>query len=145
MGMNMIFSAVSGMKSHQTQINVIGNNIANLNTAGFKGGRALFEDMLVRVFRGGFTPASGGAAAVDPTTVGSGTIAAVNDPADGPGDRPRHPGRGVLRSEGRRPGGLHKEWGVLVRWRGTAREPGQWSGGTGADGGYDGKAVSRCD
>ena len=35
-----LFSAVSGMQAHQTKLDVIGNNIANVNTYGFKSSRA---------------------------------------------------------------------------------------------------------
>ena len=34
--MRSLFSCVSGLKSHQTRMDVIGNNIANVNTTGFK-------------------------------------------------------------------------------------------------------------
>ncbi len=40
-----IYSAVSGMKSHQTRLDVIGNNIANVNTYGFKSSRTRFQDV----------------------------------------------------------------------------------------------------
>lgn len=35
--MRSLFSGVSGLKNHQTRMDVIGNNIANVNTTGFKG------------------------------------------------------------------------------------------------------------
>lgn len=35
--MRSMFSGVSGLKSHNTRMDVIGNNIANVNTTGFKG------------------------------------------------------------------------------------------------------------
>ena len=38
-----LFSAVSGMQAHQTKLDVIGNNIANVNTYGFKSSRARFQ------------------------------------------------------------------------------------------------------
>jgi len=41
-----MMSGVSGLRANDTALNVIGNNIANVNTAGFKSGRTLFEDML---------------------------------------------------------------------------------------------------
>ena len=41
--MRSLFSGVSGLKSHQTRMDVIGNNIANVNTTGFKRGRAVFS------------------------------------------------------------------------------------------------------
>mgnify|MGYP000253055608 CR=1 FL=1 len=34
--MRSLFSAVSGLKTHQTRMDVIGNNIANVNTEAFK-------------------------------------------------------------------------------------------------------------
>ena len=36
--MRSLFSGVSGLKSHNTRMDVIGNNIANVNTTGFKRG-----------------------------------------------------------------------------------------------------------
>ena len=43
--MRSLFSGVSGLKAHQTGMDVIGNNIANVNTTGFKSSRATFSDM----------------------------------------------------------------------------------------------------
>ena len=43
--MRSLFSGVSGLKSHQTRMDVIGNNISNINTIGFKSSRATFSDM----------------------------------------------------------------------------------------------------
>ncbi|MHC1695484.1 MAG: flagellar hook-basal body complex protein [Eubacteriales bacterium] len=40
-----MYSAVTGLRSHQTLMDVIGNNIANVNTAGFKSSRVLFKDL----------------------------------------------------------------------------------------------------
>jgi len=40
-----LYSAISGLQSHQTKMNVIGNNIANVNTYGFKGSRVTFSDV----------------------------------------------------------------------------------------------------
>lgn len=44
--MRSLFSGVSGLKNHQTRMDVIGNNISNINTIGFKSSRATFSDML---------------------------------------------------------------------------------------------------
>lgn len=41
-----MYSGISGMKVNQTKLDVIGNNIANVSTTGFKGSRAEFKDML---------------------------------------------------------------------------------------------------
>lgn len=43
--MRSLFSGVSGIKVHQTRMDVIGNNIANINTVGFKSSRTTFSDM----------------------------------------------------------------------------------------------------
>ena len=41
-----MYSGISGMKNFQTKLDVIGNNIANVNTFGFKKGRATFKEAL---------------------------------------------------------------------------------------------------
>jgi flagellar hook protein FlgE len=43
-----LYSAATGMIAQQTQIDVVSNNIANVNTVGFKSERAVFEDLLSR-------------------------------------------------------------------------------------------------
>jgi flagellar hook protein FlgE len=47
-----MFSGVSGLRSHQTMMDVIGNNIANVNTVGYKASSALFSDLLSQVING---------------------------------------------------------------------------------------------
>ena len=47
--MRSLFSGVSGIKVHQTRMDVIGNNIANINTIGFKSSRTTFSDMLSQI------------------------------------------------------------------------------------------------
>ena len=54
--MRSLFSGVSGLKSHNTRMDVIGNNIANVNTTGFKAGRVTFEDMLSQTLSGAASP-----------------------------------------------------------------------------------------
>ncbi len=46
-----MFSGVSGLRAHQNKMDVIGNNIANVNTAGFKGARATFMDSIYQSVR----------------------------------------------------------------------------------------------
>jgi len=43
--MRSLFSAVSGLKNHQTALDVVGNNIANVNTIGFKASSVVFSDI----------------------------------------------------------------------------------------------------
>ena len=50
-----MFSAISGLKSHQTMLDVTSNNIANVNTTGFKAGRTTFKDSLSQLQSGGAT------------------------------------------------------------------------------------------
>ena len=50
--MRSLFSGVSGLKNHQTRMDVIGNNIANVNTVGFKGSRVQFQDVLNQTIQG---------------------------------------------------------------------------------------------
>ena len=51
--MRSMFAGVSGIKAHQTRMDVIGNNLANVNTTGFKFSRVTFKDMLNQTVRGG--------------------------------------------------------------------------------------------
>lgn len=46
-------SAVTGMQSQQTEMDIIGNNIANVNTPGFRSSRANFEDLFYQTLQGG--------------------------------------------------------------------------------------------
>jgi len=48
-----LFSGVSSMKSHQVRMDVVGNNIANVNTSGYKAGRANFQDTLYQTIKSG--------------------------------------------------------------------------------------------
>ena len=41
-----LYSAASGLQGQQLNIDVIANNLANVNTAGFKQSRAEFQDLL---------------------------------------------------------------------------------------------------
>ncbi|MEN6413186.1 MAG: flagellar hook-basal body complex protein [Veillonellales bacterium] len=82
--MRSLFSAVSGLKNHQTRMDVIGNNIANVNTIGFKGSRVTFQDTLSQTLQG----ASGGSATTggsNPMQIGLGMGVASVDTVFTPG------------------------------------------------------------
>lgn len=66
-----MYNGASGVRAHQTQMDVIGNNIANINTAGFKSSLAEFKEALSRTLRNGTggTEQSGGS---NPMQVGLG-------------------------------------------------------------------------
>jgi len=70
--MRSLFSGVSGLKNHQTRMDVIGNNIANVNTVAFKAGRVNFEDILSQTVEGARSPQTGGMGGVNPKQVGLG-------------------------------------------------------------------------
>lgn len=55
-----LYSGISGMKSFQTKLDVIGNNIANVNTFGFKKGRVTFSDQMSQTMSGATTSAADG-------------------------------------------------------------------------------------
>jgi flagellar hook protein FlgE len=61
-----LFSGVSGLSNHQVRMDVLGNNIANINTIGFKSSRATFQEALVQNMRGAGRPSeiTGGTNAV---------------------------------------------------------------------------------
>ena len=76
--MRSLYSGVSGMQNHQTRMDVIGNNVANVNTNGFKKGRVDFQDMISQQLSGAAAPTTevGG---VNPKEVGLGVqVAAIN-------------------------------------------------------------------
>lgn len=54
--MRSLFSAVSGLRSHQARMDVIGNNVANVNTPGFKSGRVTFQEVFSQTLRGASSP-----------------------------------------------------------------------------------------
>lgn len=58
--MRSLFAGVSGLKTHQTRMDVIGNNIANVNTVGYKGSRVTFQDVLSQTIRNATAPATSG-------------------------------------------------------------------------------------
>ena len=73
--MPSLYSAVSGLKSNQEMMDVIGNNIANVNTPGFKSNCVNFADLLSQTMKGASMPTTttGG---TNPIQVGQGTSVA---------------------------------------------------------------------
>lgn len=73
-----LFTAVTGLRNHQTKLDVIGNNIANVNTTAFKSGRVSFQDILSQNIRGASAPQLG-RGGINPAQVGLGmSIAAIS-------------------------------------------------------------------
>lgn len=76
--MRSMNSAVSALKAHQAKMDVIGNNISNVNTHGFKGSRVTFNDVLSQTLRGA-SSSQGGRSGTNPQQVGLGvSIGAID-------------------------------------------------------------------
>jgi flagellar hook protein FlgE len=68
-----MYAAVSGLRSHQIMMDVVGNNIANVNTQGYKRNQVIFQDVLSQIVAGASAPSEniGGR---NPAQVGLGVI-----------------------------------------------------------------------
>jgi flagellar hook protein FlgE len=76
--MRSLYSGVTGLKNHQTKMDVIGNNIANVNTVGFKSSRVIFQDIYSQTVK----PASAGNATTggtNPQQIGLGVQTSTID------------------------------------------------------------------
>lgn len=73
-----MYSGISGLRNFQTKLDVIGNNIANVNTFGYKKGRTTFKDLMSQQMQGASTPTAnrGG---TNPMQVGLGGAIATID------------------------------------------------------------------
>ena len=66
-----MYSGISAIEAQQTSLDVIGNNIANVNTTAYKAGRVTFEDQLSQTIQGASTP-SANVGGTNPQQVGLG-------------------------------------------------------------------------
>lgn len=73
-----MYSGISGMKNFQTKLDVIGNNIANVNTYGFKKGRVTFKDTMNQTISGA-SAAQDNRGGKNPLQVGLGSTLATID------------------------------------------------------------------
>lgn len=73
-----LLAGVASIKAQQTRMNVIGNNLANINTTAFKGSRVTFQDMLSQTIRGATKPGTnlGG---INPVQFGLGVLVSGTD------------------------------------------------------------------
>nr|WP_092068323.1 flagellar hook protein FlgE [Dendrosporobacter quercicolus]NSL47055.1 flagellar hook-basal body complex protein [Dendrosporobacter quercicolus DSM 1736]SDL74289.1 flagellar hook protein FlgE [Dendrosporobacter quercicolus] len=69
--MRSLFAGISGLRNHQTKMDVIGNNIANVNTVGFKASTVNFQDMLSQTLQGASSP-QGNLGGTNPMQIGLG-------------------------------------------------------------------------
>jgi flagellar hook protein FlgE len=66
-----LFSGITGLRAHQTMMDVVGNNISNVNTTGFKSSSTIFEDTLSQMVRAAAAPGQG-IGGLNPAQVGLG-------------------------------------------------------------------------
>lgn len=78
--MRSLFTGVSGMRNHQVKMDVIGNNLANINTVGFKAGRVTFSEALALTLQGSKRP-TGSLGGVNPMQIGLGMTVGMIDSA----------------------------------------------------------------
>ncbi|MEN1759444.1 flagellar hook protein FlgE [Anoxynatronum sibiricum] len=76
--MRSMFSAVSGLRAHQLRMDAIGNNIANVNTVGYKANRVTFQEVFNQTLRGAGSPQAG-LGGTNPQQVGLGINVASMD------------------------------------------------------------------
>jgi flagellar hook protein FlgE len=70
--MRSLFAGVSGLRNHQVRMDVIGNNVANVNTVAFKAGRVTFKEGFAQLLQGASRP-PGDHGGVNPIQVGLGS------------------------------------------------------------------------
>jgi len=72
-----LYSGISGLRANQTMMDVVGNNIANVNTTGFKASNTVFQDTLSQLVQGASAP-SAGRGGTNPSQIGLGVrVAAI--------------------------------------------------------------------
>lgn len=80
-----LYSGISGMRGFQVKLDVISNNIANVNTVGFKAGRVMFSDILSQTLSGVSAPEEGVRGGRNARQVGLGSTVATIDTIHTPG------------------------------------------------------------
>lgn len=78
--MRSLYSGISGLRVHQTQMDVIGNNIANVNTVAFKASRVTFQEILNQTIKNASGPSQvGGRGGTNPQQIGLGVSVGTID------------------------------------------------------------------
>ena len=67
-----LFTGISGLRAHQMMMDVTGNNIANVNTTGFKGSQVTFQDTFSQLLEGAAAPQNANQGGTNPSQVGLG-------------------------------------------------------------------------
>lgn len=74
-----MYSGIGGLRGFQNKLDVIGNNIANVNTTGFKKSRIQFQDVLSQTMAGGSAPTEDKQGGTNPRQIGLGSTLATID------------------------------------------------------------------
>lgn len=99
--MRSMYSGVSGLKVHQMKMDIIGNNIANVNTIAYKKGQVTFQEVFSQVIRGAGAPQEG-KGGTNPQQIGLGVnIGSINTVhTKGPAQRTDNPTDLMIDGEG---------------------------------------------
>lgn len=99
--MRSMYAGVSGLRAHQNKMDVIGNNIANVNTVGYKKGTMTFQEVFSQTIRGASAPQEG-RGGTNPQQVGLGvSIGSINTiHTKGPAQRTDNPEDLMIDGEG---------------------------------------------
>ena len=76
---NSLLTGISGLRGHQKMLEVIGNNLANLNTTGFKSSRTIFSDLMYELQRGATSSTAGILGSVNALQIGTGSRVSLVD------------------------------------------------------------------
>ncbi len=77
--MRSLYSGVTGLKNHQTAMDVIGNNLANVNTAGYKASRVVFQDLFSQTTKPASAVNGNVSGGTNPQQIGMGVSMATVD------------------------------------------------------------------
>ena len=90
--MRSMYSAVSGLKTHQTKMDVIGNNIANVNTVAFKESSVTFSEIMYQTISGASgANATTGTGGINAKQIGLGVTTGSTSIDILPVEQPRQP------------------------------------------------------
>jgi flagellar hook protein FlgE len=70
---NSLLTGISGLRGHQKMLEVVGNNLANLNTTSFKASRVLFSDLMYELQRGASSTSTQLLGSVNAVQIGTGS------------------------------------------------------------------------
>lgn len=76
--MRSLYSGITGLRSHQTRMDVIGNNIANVNTVAYKSSRVVFQDIYSQTVKASSAPTTNNGG-TNPQQIGLGTAVSAID------------------------------------------------------------------